>query len=306
MIHGQARARWAVFPLTLLLVLSMTAIGQSANLPVLAGDTTLTTVGPRTMIVSLPRSITVDFRDVRTWITVATSGSYGGIMIEELSPHRRPHGQLLLFAPASPPAGCPAPDAVFSPGCEHKAVGALRMHGAPQYLPSKMTLERGTLRLYLLSDPGKAATVRLRLSGLAGRTRLTATKPLNAIARIGYINPVGGSGHMQGRWTARLARPGKLIGYTWTTGMKVSYDNPLTTWNDWIYSKESHGSLCFAPASETDPTDTCNTPTRLTSSDSPPEDQYPAGDWTAHFNFTGISSPGSQMGAMALWLPWAT
>jgi hypothetical protein len=159
--------------------------GRGAAVPALAGTNTITTVGPKAMIVRLPRTV----RFIQTQYidgglyspTFHTNGSYAAIMIDRVTPN---HFAPYVFAlRMSRPAGCWAPRMCIAPENHWGPVDVRGMatggggFGDPV---GTITLPAGTYVIYALTDPGRSMTARFTIPGLTGRAGFNPTRPVAA------------------------------------------------------------------------------------------------------------------------------
>lgn len=186
------------------------ARATSRPLPSLARTTTLSTVtGSTAMLVRITRPTHLAHDGVNRHIDwLSSTGRYVGFGIEEVAPRR---GQALFVVHPLAPCGlrkCPDAQADTS-------WSSLR--GTEEDGPPPTTeLEPGIYRIYLLTDPGKRASIRLKLPRLSSAVSLRPTVPVRATywQRTTAAAAAGVDGEKR---TGRLYGRGVVMGMTWNT-----------------------------------------------------------------------------------------
>lgn len=159
--------------LALLLVAVVPVTGsQAAAPPTLAGQTVVRSVGTASVITRLPRQTTIDVADLASWVSLSTTSSYAGIVINDMS-RTAQKAILLMHLPRT--SGCPA-----SISCRPITVEMHRdVNGSWEPITVDMPTERfgpGPVGIYLFGAKGSPITASIRLPGMAGRSVLEATR----------------------------------------------------------------------------------------------------------------------------------
>lgn len=262
------------------------------RLPALAGDNTVTAVGPSAVEVALDAPVAINYRDsAENWFPlfeVSTPGPYAGLMIRELSPH--PGGQTLLYIPFTPPAGCNQ----AATRCERISASWYAVHGPLSGPPETMTLEPGTYMVHVFTESGVPATIRFGLPGLEGTSSLPARIPFEAAMKMEISYPTLGSGQLTGSMDGHLSGKGLVIGGAAVAGIpRVVYV-----------------TQCVAPTDEArlDPLDTCGFPLNdgeyYFASGGPGQlsPDVGAGDWIYQYRVLASAPPDGQIFVFGLWL----
>jgi hypothetical protein len=157
-----------------LLLVSLVPItgSQAAPTPALTGQTVVRSVGTASVFASLPRQTTIKVADLASQISLSTTSSYAGIVVNDMTGQ---YGKSILLAQLPSSSGCSA-----GVTCRPITIAMHRdVNGSWEQTTVDMPAERfgpGPVSIYLFGAKGAPITSSLRLPGLTGRSVIEATR----------------------------------------------------------------------------------------------------------------------------------
>ncbi|MHB8573488.1 MAG: hypothetical protein ACYDAY_11150 [Candidatus Dormibacteria bacterium] len=136
------------------------APSHAASYPILAGTSSFTSTGSASAVVDLPAPVDVDYANPQNWISLASSGSYAAIAVQEVGTFQK---LVMLTLPSS---NCAVGDAYCSEELTSVFWEVAGGRGGP---PNTMRLT-GALIVSILGDPGTAVSGTIKLPQLSGST----------------------------------------------------------------------------------------------------------------------------------------
>jgi hypothetical protein len=158
-------------------------------------------------------------------VQLSTTGTWAALFLVEQKRGRYPFDQRYAAANSldvlvRAPHGCAADGYCYARGGFRTAFRESGSSTAHPYDWRDVHFPEGRYVAYLLTDPGARATAVLRVKGLAGRTSLTATRPVRAVASLAR-QTASGRVQAQGDVPMVLRRPGGAFARAWSIDARV-------------------------------------------------------------------------------------